>query len=524
MLRRGTIVGLLMLAERLLAPAAAWILFERGLAEKVVVTLALTMTVAAHTWTSKVFAARTEADLTARVIDSLLAGDVLRSSVLSREDAHVELGQGIYSSAQALSQSLPTLAADLVATAVLTVILALIEPAKIMTIAMVLALAAGAGLAWSRSRLQKAVVRAWELQCRAFDTLVDALEGRLEVVASAGRASFIDEANERTRAWGAANAHVARATILSGRLSLLAVAAVVGLAAGVDSRWRGLLSVPLAAMALFASVTPTFAGLAHGLTSTAQAERWLRIVGQIVKDAHPPPKGMGVVSQSPADVTFDGLSFRYEGAPGDIDVLRDVSFTWSAGKVLALSGLNGSGKSTCLRLLLALARPRAGTIRINGVDLGDLDPEVWRSQVAFLPQRPYLPPRSNVRNAIRFLAIEVSDERMQRAIDRVGLTEALSRGGARPLEVKIDSLSVGQRQRVALARMLCRDASLFLLDEPDANLDRAGVELVAEIVRELAKDRMVMVAAHTPELLQLADQVVMLDAGRVVRDGRQSPE
>jgi ABC-type transport system involved in cytochrome bd biosynthesis fused ATPase/permease subunit len=113
---------------------------------------------------------------------------------------------------------------------------------------------------------------------------------------------------------------------------------------------------------------------------------------------------------------------------------------------------------------------------------------------------------------------------MERAIDRVGLTEALSRGGARPLEVKIDSLSVGQRQRVALARMLCRDASLFLLDEPEANLDRTGIELVAKIVRDLAKDHMVMVAVHTPELLRLAHQVIVLDAGRVVRDERHSPE
>jgi ABC-type transport system involved in cytochrome bd biosynthesis fused ATPase/permease subunit len=116
-----------------------------------------------------------------------------------------------------------------------------------------------------------------------------------------------------------------------------------------------------------------------------------------------------------------------------------------------------------------------------------------------------------VRAAILFLAPDASDERIARAIDRVGLTEALGRVG-QALDVSVDILSVGQRQRVALARMLCRDASVFLLDEPEANLDRAGIELVAEIVRELAQDHMVIVAVHTPELLRLASYVVELPA------------
>ena len=75
---------------------------------------------------------------------------------------------------------------------------------------------------------------------------------------------------------------------------------------------------------------------------------------------------------------------------------------------------------------------------------------------------------------------------------------------------------MGQRQRVALARLLCRDAELFLLDEPDANLDRAGIALVTELLRELSGRAMVAFAAHTPDLLAGADRVVTLDAGRVV--------
>jgi ABC-type transport system involved in cytochrome bd biosynthesis fused ATPase/permease subunit len=108
-----------------------------------------------------------------------------------------------------------------------------------------------------------------------------------------------------------------------------------------------------------------------------------------------------------------------------------------------------------------------------------------------------------------------ADERILAALDRVGLLPVLRRAGDDPLTVRVDSLSVGERQRIALARILCRDAFLFLLDEPDANLDRTGIALVAELLRDLAGRGMVAFAAHTPELLAVAGRVVVLAQGRV---------
>jgi ABC-type bacteriocin/lantibiotic exporter with double-glycine peptidase domain len=514
--RRGVLVSALVLAERLLTPVAAWVLFAHTLETKLVVTALFAGVVTARSLASKSFAARTEADVMARAVRGLLAGDVLRPSVLSGEDAHIELGQGIYSSAQALSQTLPALAADLLASAVLMVVIAIVEPVRIVGVALMLMLVGAVGLWWTRSRLQTAVVRAWDLQRLAFDALANAIDGRLEIVGSGGCDLFVAEASKRARAWGTGSMRVARSMVFSGRLFALGIAAVAGVFV-VSSRVKGSFPVTLADLALFASVTPAFAGVAQGLHAAVQSERWLQVVGQIVQDARPVTPGKAYLSKPPACVTFEGISFRYAEAPGDTDMLRDVAFTCNRGQLLALSGANGSGKSTCLRLLLALASPRAGIIRIDGVDLADLDADAWRSQVAFLPQRPYLPPRLSVRAAIRFLAPDASDERMARAIERVGLSEALSRDRQAPLDVSVDTLSVGQRQRVALARMLCREASVFLLDEPEANLDRAGIELVAEIVRELAEDHMVMVAVHTPELLRVASEIVELDGGRVVK-------
>jgi ABC-type transport system involved in cytochrome bd biosynthesis fused ATPase/permease subunit len=172
-------------------------------------------------------------------------------------------------------------------------------------------------------------------------------------------------------------------------------------------------------------------------------------------------------------------------------------------------------------LLLGLVRSSTGSVFVDGVPLDAVDIERWRAQAAFLPQRPYLPPRSDVRASIRLLAPSAPDDKLLWALERVGILASLRRVSADPLSVGVDTLSVGQRQRVALARVLCRDAPLLLLDEPDANLDRAGIALVADVVRELAADRTIILAAHTPELLEIADRVVTLDAGRVVGDERR---
>jgi ATP-binding cassette subfamily C protein CydD/ATP-binding cassette subfamily C protein CydCD len=213
------------------------------------------------------------------------------------------------------------------------------------------------------------------------------------------------------------------------------------------------------------------------------------------------------------------VSFRYEGT--DTDALTEVDFTWEDDPIVALSGANGSGKSTCLRVLLALGTPRAGSVRLGSVSLAEIDADGWRRHVGFMPQHPYFPARAGVRAAVRLLAPQASDARITSALERVGLLATLQRAAPDPLAVRVDTLSVGQRQRVALARMLCRDASIFVLDEPDANLDRAGVALVADIIRSLSKDHKILIAAHTPELIAVADRVIEFDRGRIVRDERK---
>jgi ABC-type multidrug transport system fused ATPase/permease subunit len=415
------------------------------------------------------------------------------------------------------------LAGDAAACVLLGAVVAWFEPVGPVAAAAAFTVLAAAALLVSRRAVAGAVERAWDVRQRVYEAFGDALEGRLEIVASGHRGVVIADFGRLARKWAAAGVRVAGASVLSGRLALAVVAALVAAALFANGQVRSSLAVSLTDVALFASVTPAFAGVAQGVHGYSREARWVHMLACVVSGSKPATNGSGRgIPSLPAAVMFQGVSFRYESDAGPREALSGVDLAWNGRDVLALAGANGSGKSTCLRLLLALAPPALGAVTIGGTSLADLDPDTWRTHVAFLPQRPYMPPRSDVRHAVRWPVSEASDARILQALDRVGLSAVLGRAGGDPLEVRVDTLSVGERQRVALARLLCRDAGLFLLDEPDANLDRAGIALVAELLSELSGRAMVVFAAHTPDLLAVANRVVTLDAGRVVAPLRSS--
>jgi ABC-type transport system involved in cytochrome bd biosynthesis fused ATPase/permease subunit len=220
--------------------------------------------------------------------------------------------------------------------------------------------------------------------------------------------------------------------------------------------------------------------------------------------------GGGVGIELPAPVRIDRLTFGYD--PDAAPVCRDVSVEWPESSALVLEGPNGSGKSTLLRLLLGLRAPSEGTIEIGGVGVERIDAAAFRRAVGYLPQQPYLgEPTVTVRDAVRLLEPDAADEAIVAALDAVGLTPMLEGRADEPLDVAVGELSSGQRQRLALGRALLRDASMYLLDEPDANLDRAGIALVATVIGDLVRrGKMVAIAAHTTELAHVAERRVRL--------------
>jgi thiol reductant ABC exporter CydD subunit len=195
-----------------------------------------------------------------------------------------------------------------------------------------------------------------------------------------------------------------------------------------------------------------------------------------------------------------------------LPALRGVTLAVEPGEVVAIAGPSGCGKSTLLNVLLGLTPIDRGSVRVGEVDLADLDPDAWRARLAWVPQRPHLFARSIAAN-IRLGNPDATDEQVQTAVTDaglVGVVARLPRGIETPLGHEGAGLSAGERQRVALARAFLRDAPLLLLDEPTANLDGRTEQGVLAAVRRLMVGRTVVIVAHRPSLLALADRVVHL--------------
>ncbi|WP_200209485.1 thiol reductant ABC exporter subunit CydD [Micromonospora coerulea] len=228
--------------------------------------------------------------------------------------------------------------------------------------------------------------------------------------------------------------------------------------------------------------------------------------GRPTAEGRPAPDGRG-------EIRFESVTVEYERTTA----LRDVTLTIRPGERIAIIGPSGAGKSTLLGLLLGFVTPTAGRVTVSGVDLADVDPEPWRRQVAWVPQRAHLFAASLVDN-IRLGAPDATEGALATAIADAALDEvvtALPDGLATELGERGHGLSSGQRQRVALARAFLRDAPVVLLDEPTARLDSASEAVVLAATRRLVHGRTALLVAHRPALLEDADRILRVADGRV---------
>jgi ATP-binding cassette subfamily C protein CydCD len=211
-----------------------------------------------------------------------------------------------------------------------------------------------------------------------------------------------------------------------------------------------------------------------------------------------------------AALTIDRVQFTYPGRTQP--ALDRVSLKLEPGEVLALVGPSGSGKSTLLGVLLGLLVPDRGSIRVGGVELADLDLQAWRARLAWVPQRPHLFHASIAEN-VRLGRQAASDEEIWAAIANAGLSDVVRRlpeGLETVLGDRGAGLSAGERQRLSLARAFLRDAPLLLLDEPTAGLDGDTEREIVQSIRRLARGRTVLLVAHRPALIAMADRVLAL--------------
>ena len=228
---------------------------------------------------------------------------------------------------------------------------------------------------------------------------------------------------------------------------------------------------------------------------------------------------------TPGDIEFADVTFAY---PTDEDatapaptVLDGVSIHIPAGKRTAIVGASGSGKSTLASLLTRTWDPALGTVTIGGTNVADASLRDLRATVASAPQRPYLF-NDTLRANLLLAAPDASEADLERALEAVDLTDwlATEKDG---LDTAVgdmgERLSGGQRQRLALARALLRDAPIYVFDEATSQVDPATEARVREGIARVAKGRTIVEIAHRISAVRDADQIIVMDAGRVVETG-----
>jgi ABC-type lipoprotein export system ATPase subunit len=217
-------------------------------------------------------------------------------------------------------------------------------------------------------------------------------------------------------------------------------------------------------------------------------------------------------------IALRGVTKLHRKGQETIHALDGIDFDVAEKGMVAIVGASGSGKSSLLHVIGAMDRPSAGELRVAGQDLNTL-PEAAltrfrRQTVGFVFQAfnliPNLTALENVVLPMEFNGVSASErrERAKALLERVGLGKRL---GHRPRE-----LSGGEQQRVAIARALANDPPLVLADEPTGNLDSKTGQVIYELLKEIARERTVVVVTHAEVLAQMADRVVHIKDGRLV--------
>jgi ATP-binding cassette subfamily B protein len=228
-------------------------------------------------------------------------------------------------------------------------------------------------------------------------------------------------------------------------------------------------------------------------------------------DATPAPALRG-------EIAFDDVTFGYDL---DREVLHQLSFTVAAGSRVAIVGRTGSGKSTLLSLVPRLFDPVTGRILVDGHDLREYTLESLRAQVSLVQQEPILFGLSVAEN-IRYGCPDASDEEVGAAARAAGMddfVEQLPAGYDTVLTERGASLSGGQRQRVTIARALVRKSPMLVLDEPTSGLDAGTERGVLDALRTLMSGTTTLLATHNMDLVREADEIIVLDRGRITDRG-----
>ena len=227
------------------------------------------------------------------------------------------------------------------------------------------------------------------------------------------------------------------------------------------------------------------------------------------------PEGAPALPQGRGRVELRNVSFAFEGAPAP--ALHDVDLVVEAGTTVALVGGTGSGKTTLVQLLGRLYDVTAGSVRIDGADVREVDLRSLRSAIAVVDDDPFLFSAS-VHDNIAYARPEASREEVERAAERAQAArfiEELPAGYDTRVGERGLTLSGGQRQRIAIARVVIADPRILVLDDATSSVDASTEQAIKQALREVMADRTTFVIAHRLSTIALAEEIVVLEHGRL---------
>jgi ATP-binding cassette, subfamily B, multidrug efflux pump len=229
-------------------------------------------------------------------------------------------------------------------------------------------------------------------------------------------------------------------------------------------------------------------------------------------------KGDVVLRDFHGDISFDNVWFAYVD---EEYVLKDVSFKLEAGKSLAIVGATGAGKSSIISLITRLYTIQQGTIKIDGIEVNELEIESLRNQVAVVLQDVFLF-AGTISENVTLKNSNITQERMKEAAASIGalsFIESLEGGWQYEVMERGNTLSVGQRQLISFIRAMAADPKLLILDEATSSVDSETEELIQQATQQLMKGRTSIIIAHRLSTVREVDTIMVLDKGRVVEQG-----
>lgn len=270
-------------------------------------------------------------------------------------------------------------------------------------------------------------------------------------------------------------------------------------------------SVIMSTVLMVSSFGPVLAlaNLSNNLLITmASARRVLGLLDEeeVVKEI------TGKEYSTAGDIEINNLTFAYD----EEEILKDINANFKKGNIIGIHGKSGSGKSTLLKLIMRFLNAPSNSILINGRSVDDINTKDLRDMQSFVTQETVLF-HDSIFNNIIIAKLDASVDEVENACKKAGIHDfimSLPQGYATKVAELGDSLSGGEKQRIAIARAFLHDSPCILLDEPTSNLDALNEAIILKSLRE-QKDKTILLVSHRPGTMRIADSVLTIDSGRV---------